>query len=187
MKMEDSTIIELYFKRSENAVAESEKKYGKICRKVADNVLHDFQDSEECVNDTWLTAWNRIPPQKPEYLGAFFAKITRNLSLSCLRKRLAEKRKGNETDLCIDELSECIADTKQDHISDSMEIRDALNMFLGSLNQKHRVIFMKRYWYVYSVEEVARDMSMSVGAVKMSLSRTRGKLKAFLESEGIRL
>ena len=89
--------------------------------------------------------------------------------------------------MCIDELSECIADTKQDHISDSVEIRDALNMFLGSLNQKHRVIFMKRYWYVYSVEEVARDMSMSVGAVKMSLSRTRGKLKAFLESEGIML
>lgn len=183
--MDDSTIIELYFERSENAVAESENKYGKICRRIADNILHNFQDTEECVNDTWLTAWNRIPPHKPEYLGAFFAKITRNLSVTCLRKKLAEKRKGTETDLCIEELSECLADFGQNKISDSIEIRDCLNLFLESLNKKQRVIFMKRYWYVYSIEEIAGDMSMNVGAVKMSLSRTRNKLKAFLESEGI--
>lgn len=185
--MEDCNIIKLYFERSENAVAESDSKYGKICRKVADNILHNFQDTEECVNDTWLTAWNIIPPKKPEFLGAFFAKITRNLSLTRLRKKLAEKRKGNETDLCIDELAECVADSKQNNITDSVEIKDSLNRFLASINQKHRIIFMKRYWFVYSIEEIAKDMSMNSGAVKMSLSRTRSRLKSFLESEGIEL
>lgn len=183
--MKDSDIIELFFERSENAVTESENKYGKMCRKVADNILHDFHDAEECVNDTWLTAWNIIPPQKPEYLGAFFSKITRNISLLYFRKKRALKRNGNETHLCIDELAECIADPEQNSISESLELMDTLNRFLESLNKKQRIIFMKRYWFVYSVEEIAKDMSMNTGAVKMSLSRTRIKLKAFLEKEDI--
>ena len=182
--MEDSEIIRPYFARSEDAIAESDKKYGAVCRRISDNILHSARDTEECVNDTWLTAWKRIPPEQPEYLGAYLSKITRNLSLACRRKRSAEKRKTDTTAVCIEELYECLPDTTHGDMAGEMELRETLDGFLRSLKPRERVIFIKRYWYVASVKEIAGELAMNAGGVKMSLSRTRGKLKQYLEREG---
>lgn len=183
--MDDKEIIELYFGRDQRAVTESSAKYGGLCRSVAENILADIRDCDECLNDTWLSAWNAIPPQKPNYLGAFFAKITRNLSLSKWRKLSAAKRKCNEACLCIDELGECIPDRKTEAFLEKMEIREALERFLDGLPEDSRRIFLRRYWYVCSVKSIAADLEMKEGAVKMSLSRTRKRLKEHLEKEEI--
>ena len=181
--MEDLEIIKLFCERSETALTESINKYGALCRKVSGNILNDYHDVEECVNDTMMTAWNEIPPKEPAFLGAFLAKISRNISVSMIRKKTASKRSSNEVNLCIDELEECIPDSAGSNIQEVLEIRDLLDRFLESLNAKSRVIFMRRYWFTYSDEQIADELSVSIGTVKMSLNRTRKKLKKFLESE----
>lgn len=181
--MEDSEIIELYFERSERAVAETEKKYGSLCQKISSNILRDHHDTDECINDTMMKLWNEIPPQKPLLLGAFTAKIARNTAVSMLRKKTASKRCSNETALCIDELDECIPDTMNGYIHERLEIRDQLDKFLESLNAGSRVIFMRRYWFAYSEKQIADELSMSVAAVKMSLSRTRKQFRKYFENE----
>ncbi|MCQ2465819.1 MAG: sigma-70 family RNA polymerase sigma factor [Oscillospiraceae bacterium] len=183
--MEDSEIIKLFFERSESAVRESVNKYGALCRKVAGGILDDHHDIEECVNDTMMTAWSEIPPKEPLFLGAFLAKLSRNISVSMFRKKTASKRFSNEAALCIDELEACIPDSNTGDIQEQIEIRDLLNRFLGSLDTRARVIFMRRYWFTYSDEQIASELSMSIGAVKMSLNRTRKKLKKQFESEAV--
>lgn len=181
--MEDSEIIKLFRERSESAVAESLKKYGALCRKVSAGILDDHHDVEECISDTMMTAWSEIPPKEPLFLGAFLAKISRNISVSMFRRKTASKRYREEVSMCIDELEECIPDMKNGNIQELLELRDLLDRFLGSLDRRSRVIFMRRYWFTYSDRQIADELSATVGAVKMSLNRTRKKLKKYLESE----
>lgn len=181
--MEDSEIIQLFCDRSERALTETAEKYGALCRKISGSILNDHHDTEECINDAMMTVWSEIPPKKPVFLGAFLAKITRNISISMLRKKTASKRCSDEAALCIDELEECIPDGVSSRFQETVEMRDLLERFLETLNTRSRVIFMRRYWFTYSDEQIAEELSMNIGAVKMSLNRTRKKLKKYFESE----
>lgn len=182
--MDDANIIALYFQRSETALAETEKKYCPYCRKIADNILNNHEDSEECLNDTWLKAWKSIPPTKPLNLKTFLGAITRNIALGIWRSRNSEKRRADRLRVCLDELTECLP-AVQESICDDLAIKDAMERFLRELSPEQREMFIKRYWYVMSIEEIARDLSKNQGSVKMSLMRTRERLREFLEKEGI--
>ena len=175
--MDDKEIIALYFARSEEAIVESEKKYGAYCRTIAGNILPIRADAEECVSDTWLRAWGAIPPSRPERLGAFLGRITRNLALDRLRSNKGAVR---------EELSECL--TLGDPTAgmvDRVVLTAALDRFLAGLPQKKRKLFLRRYWYFSTVEELARDFGMSESGVKMTLLRLRRELRAQLKQEGI--
>lgn len=186
--MDDEKIIELYWERSEKAVSETAKKYGKYCRYIAFNILQSDEDSEECVNDTYLKAWNAIPPRRPEKLRTFLGKITRNLSLNRYEKRYAEKRGHGQIPMLLDELEECIPDSRStDNVIDDIALRDLLNRFLGSLTPKARKVFVRRYWYMCSVKEIAKEYHMSENDISVTLFRTREKLKTLLKKEGISL
>ena len=186
--MEDKEIIQLYFNRSEDAISQTAMKYGKYCHTIAYNILHNIEDSEECVNDTYLNAWRTIPPQRPKKLGAFLGIITRNLSIDLYRRCTAEKRGGSEMAIALDELGDCISSLcSMNHHFDEMALVDILNCFLASLSTEHRKIFMRRYWYVSSIKEISDEYGISESKVKMSLLRSRNQLKAVLEKEGIAL
>lgn len=182
--MEDQQILALYWRRSEGAIVETAEKYGAYCRTIAYNILRNDEDSEECVNDTYLRAWETIPPQCPNNLGAFLGKIARNVSIDRYRHATAEKRGGSELTLALDELKFCVPDENGDPF-DQVMLSDLWNRFLASLPAQQRRIFMRRYWYVSSVREIADAYGMSESRVKMSLLRSRKRLKAFLEREGI--
>lgn len=180
--MKDSDIVELYFKREEAAIAETERKYGRYCKVIAKNILGSEEDSEECVSDTWLKAWNSIPPAQPRRLSLFLGRITRNLAIDKYRIRSAEKRKNNETALCLEELEECVGGG--DSIADTVALKESMNRFLGRQKPREREIFMLRYMYMFSVSEIGARLGIKEGAVKMSLSRSRLKLRDFLIKEG---
>ena len=180
--MDDLRIIELFFARDESAIAETAEKYGNYFFKIAHNVLNSPEDSEECVSDAYLRAWNSIPPNRPRSLRAFIGTIVRNLALDRYDKNNAEKRSG--TAIAIDELSECLPDGSRRE-SDTDELKNAINSFLESLPKQTRIIFMRRYWYLSSISEISKDMGMTEGAIKVLLHRTRKKFKAHLEKEGI--
>ena len=185
--MDDRAIIDLYWERSERAIGESGKKYGRLLYSVADRILHSPEDSEECVNDTWLRAWNAMPPARPEILSAFFAKITRNLSLNRLEKRNAKKRGSGEAAAAVEELSEILADTRTsspEGEAEMLELTEILNRFLADLPKEKRQIFLKRYWYLCSVREIAAELQLTESKVKMTLLRTREKLAEQLKKEG---
>lgn len=181
--MEDIRIIELYWQRDETAIEESETKYGSYCGTIAGNILHSKEDTMECVNDTWFRAWNSMPPEKPGRLAVFFGRITRNLAIDRYRKNKAQKYGGGQTAICLDELSECIGEERP--VEDKIALRDSLNTFLSSLSEKNRNIFLLRYWYMFPVNKISEQYSMSEGAVKMTLQRIRKKLREFLEREGV--
>ena len=184
--MQDERIVELYFQRSEEAVKETEKKYGRYCHRIAFNILHSDADSEECVNDTYLRAWNGIPPANPTRLAAFLGKITRRLALNRYEKFSAQKRGGNNVTAALDELSECIPDASASKdITQELVITEALNKFLESLPEQSRIIFIRRYWYLSPIKDIAHDYSMGESKVKMILLRSRNELKKLLEEEGI--
>lgn len=181
--MDDGRIVMLFWQRSETAVSESQSKYGSYCQSIADNILRSEQDAEECVNDTWLGAWNSIPPKKPNRLSVFFGRITRNLAIDRYRKKHALKNGGGEYPLCLDEIGECIG---EDHpIEDRYELKCLLDSFLEELPEKNRNVFLLRYWYCTPVMKIALMYGMTEGAVKMRLKRTRSKLKEYLIQEGI--
>ncbi len=183
--MTDEKIIELYWNRSENAIEETKKQYGAFLQYVSFSVLKDNEDAEEVVNDTYLKAWNSIPPAKPNPLKAFLAKITRNLSINKLRDKTAKKRGGNQYEIVLEELSECLSKGNEiDTAIDSALLSKVLNSFLRTLSDEARRIFIKRYWYMLSISEISEEMSISVSKVKSSLMRTRNKLKEKLEEEG---
>ena len=186
--MDDKEIIGLYWARSENAVTETARKYGKFCHSIAFHILANREDSEECVNDTWLHTWNAIPPRRPNKLAAFLGKITRNLALNRYEKTSALKRGGGQVPLALEELAECIPDpnTVERQLDDKL-LADLLNVFLSGLSPETRRIFLRRYWNLSSVKEIALEYGISESKVKMSLMRTRGKLRSFLEKEGIAL
>ncbi len=184
--MEDSKIVDLYWERSENAIVETDKKYRNYCYYIAFHILHNQEDSDECVNDTYLNAWNAMPTQRPNRLSAFVGKITRNLSLNRWEKNNAEKRGFGQVTLALDELQECIsAGDNTEKITNDLVITNVLNEFLASLSTEKRIIFMRRYWYLNSITEIADGLSISESKVKMTLSRTRKELRKDLEKEGI--
>lgn len=184
--MDDKQIVDLYWERSETAISETAKKYGRYCHYIAFNVLHNDEDSEECVNDTYLNAWNSMPPHRPSVLKTFLGKLTRNISLNKYKQLTAEKRGNGQVPLIIDELQECIpAIESTESIIDDMVLVDVFNRFLASLPVEQRKIFMRRYWYMSSVKEIAADYGMGESKVKMSLLRSRNELKRLLEKEGI--
>ncbi len=186
--MEDSKIIELYMDRSEQAISETSKKYGRYCHYIAYSILQNEADSEECVNDTYLRAWNSIPPKYPNRLQTFLGKITRNLSLNKWEKLSAEKRGAGQIPLILDELTECIpTEENTAQTVANMVVRDALNRFLEDLPAGTRKIFVRRYWYMSSIKEIADEYGLSQSKVTVTLFRTRGKLKTVLEKEGITL
>lgn len=181
--MEDQQIIDLYFARSETAIAETERKYGNYCRSIAGNILHDGSDSEECVSDTWLRAWEAMPPQRPTRLGAFLGRITRNLALDRWRARNSRSRGGGAVS---EELDECLTTgDPTEAMTDRVVLTQVLDRFLAELPEKKRKLFLRRYWYFSSVEELSRDFGMSRSNVKMTLLRLRRELKELLIREGI--
>lgn len=186
--MDDQTIIKRYFDRDEQALADTQQKYGSYCHTVAMNVLGNHEDAEECVNDTYLRAWNAIPPEHPQHLGAYLASITRNLAINRYHERRAAGRGAGEAAIAIDELSECLPDgAGGGAFADDLTLRDALNTFLRRLPEPTRGIFLRRYWYVCSVSDIAREYGMGQSRVKMLLLRTRNRLREHLIQEGIQI
>ena len=181
----DAEIVELYFARSEQAITESERKYGLTCHRIAYNVLRSDEDAEECVNDTWLRAWNAIPPDRPLRLGAYLKTITRRLALTRYGHRHAARRFGGVEE-SLEELAECIPENCLS-VVDEVIIRMAVNSFLASLPVRTRMIFLRKYWYLDSVEDIAKAFGMSESAVKVSLHRTREKFRKWLAKEGVYL
>lgn len=183
--MEDYQIIELYWNRDENAIAETDRKYGKYCRKIAYNILFDREDTEECTNDTYLQTWNTIPPHNPERLSTYVGKICRNLAINLYEKNTAAKRGGAESDACLEELENVLgAPSEAEEQADLHFLTDTINTFLARSDKQSRILFVQRYWYMMSVKDIARENRMSESKVKMSLLRTREKLREYLQKEG---
>lgn len=183
--MTDEEIIACYWQRDQQAVTASAEKYGTYCRSIAQNILQDPLDAEECVNDTWLRAWGSIPPNRPRRLKLFLARLTRNLALDRLRGRCAEKRGGGETDLLLEELSECVSgDREPESALLAKELGAEIDRFLQALPQRECSLFLKRYFYGESVKTLARAWGLTPHHVTVLLSRTRQKLKRYLNKEG---
>ena len=182
--MEDEKIIELFWNRKEDAIRETDAAYGRRLYGLANNILRSFQDSEECVNDTYHRTWEAIPPRRPQHFFGFLAAICRNLSLNRLDWRDAAKRKAEVVALT-EEMELCIPDPEGDRQLKAKEIGRLLNHFLGQLPKESRMIFLRRYWYVDTISQIADRYGITESKVKMQLSRTREKLRIFLEKEGI--
>ena len=183
--MDDEAILTLYRNRDPGAVAETSAKYGRLCFSVAGNILPSAEDCEECVNDTWLHAWNAIPPEWPLRLSAWLAKVTRNLAVSRLREAGAQKRGGGELPLVLEELSECLpggADPQLD--LEQKELTEAVNRFLEGLEPEVRNVFVARYFFGAPLSELSGRSGWSVGKTKTVLRRTRLKLRETLTEEG---
>lgn len=180
--MEDGDIIELYMRRNEEAIVRTENKYGGLCRSVARRILEDIRDTEECVSDTWLRTWNAIPPDRPDSLRAYLARITRNLAVDRYNYNMAAKRSTALTD-AFEELEPWLAEGRGDPDAelDASELRRVLNGFLRRQNTEARVFFLRRYWYGESVKEIAEECRVTESKVKTSLFRTRERLRAELE------
>ncbi len=184
--MEDDKIVEFYWQRSADALFETANKYGAYCFKIADNILHNAEDSEECVNDTWLHAWNAIPPQRPKVLRLFLARITRNLSFDRFHTRNAEKRGGGEIALVLDELGECLGGTDTEAAYEAKELRRSIQRFVRALPEREGNVLVRRYFFAEPVAEIAKRYGLTENNVMVILSRTRVKLKAHLLKEGYR-
>lgn len=185
--MEDSQIIKLYFSRSESAIKETERKYGTYCYSIANNILENHEDSEEIVSDTYLSAWNAIPPHVPKVLAAFLGRITRQLSIDRLRKYQTFKRGSGTLTAALEELGECVSG--KDDVESAVyrkELMASIRRFLEGLTATERSMFVCRYWYLDSTEEIARKSGCSVSKVKSMLYRIRKRLDAHLEKEGYR-
>lgn len=186
--MEDNAIIQLFLARNEQAIAKTAAKYGHYCRSIAMNILADPRDAEECVNDTYLQAWNAIPPHTPSPLSTFLGRITRNLSFNRYKHNAAQKRGGGEIPLVLEELSFCVSgqdDPSQAY--DRKELIAAINAWLRHLPPRSRHIFLCRYWFTDSITDISRRFGISQGAVSMTLQRLRNKLQQHLAQRGFEL
>ena len=182
--MDDREIIELYNQRSERAIVETPKKYGSYCFSIAINILTNEQDSEECVNDTWVRVWESIPPNAPKHLKLFLARITRNLAFDRFKEKNRQRRGGGELTVALHEISEMLPGVDSAEASDEeKKFTESLNRFLRSLPERECNIFIKRYFYTESTKDIAKIYGLSEGNVLKILSRTRIKLKKHLESE----
>lgn len=182
--MEDKQIVALYCDRQESAIEKTAEKYGKYCFSIADNILHNTEDSEECVNDTWMKAWLSIPPTIPAYLRVFLGKITRNLSFDKYRASHSAKRGGGEMPLILDELEEVLiggSDIEAEY--ERKELVEAINTFLYALSEKDSKIFVRRYFFAETTGEIAERFHLKESNVRVILSRTRKKLQAYLIEE----
>lgn len=182
--MEDTKIVDLYWQRSEQAVPETAAKYGSYCRIVAYNILANYEDAEECVNDTWLGAWNSMPSNRPYKLAPYLAKLTRWISLGRLRDRNCLKRGGGETSLALEELSDSLDsgfDTERQ--LELKELAGAIRRFTAGLEEQQRQVFLARYWFMAPIDEIAEKFDFSQGKVKSMLLRTRRALRDYLEEE----
>lgn len=184
--MDDNAILDLYFARSEQAISETDRKYGRYCYSIANHILSSPSDAEESVNDTYFAAWKLIPPRRPQRFAVFLGKLTRNLSIDRWRKNTAGKRGGGETRLVLDELAECVAGSESPE-TDVLrkELSAALNRFLRKLPEKDRTIFLLRYYYANTQEEIAQKTGLSSNQVKYILQRTRKDLAGMLKKEGL--
>ena len=182
--MDDKRIVELYFARDEQALTETRQKYSRYLHRVAHNVLQNAQDAEECVNDTYLRAWNAIPPHRPSRLSVFLGKITRRLALDRYAALTADKRGGGTQAAILEEWRDALPDGDGDP-ADDIAVRDALNRFLRQLPADTRRVFIRRYWYGDTITAIATAQHSTESRIKMMLSRMRGELKTFLEKEGI--
>lgn len=183
--MTDDKIIQLFFQRKEAAIEETYKKYGSYCFKIANNILNNREDSEECLNDTWLKTWDSIPPAHPIHFNLFLAKIVRNLSINKYRSKYAQKRGNGEMALILDELEECIAgesDVETLYIAE--ELQSAINKFVRGLPEKEGNVFIRRYFYSDSIKDISNRYHVSENNVRVMLHRTRNKLRIRLEREG---
>lgn len=186
--MEDSRIIDLYWQRSETAIDETAKKYARYCHSISFNILHSAEDAEECVNDTWLNAWNAMPPRRPSCLAAFLGRVTRNLSLDRFKHYSAEKRGGGQTELALDELDEAVPGTSGvEEAINGKELSQLVDSFLRELPREKRMIFVKRYWYFLPIKTIAEQMGTSEKQVNSALFRLRKGLRSYLEKEGVAL
>ena len=186
--MKDSEIVRLFLKRDESALDEVSAKYGRFCMSIAENILKNPADSEECVNDAYMKVWESIPPANPELLSAFLAKITKNLALNRYKAEHAEKRGGNSIALSFDELDNYVSGTNS--IESDAEVKEllaAVNDFLDELPKKNRLLFVYRYWHCYSTTELAVRFMMSEHNVIVTLGRIRKKLKTYLQKRGFEI
>ena len=182
--MEDAKILDLYFARDEDAIRETDTAYGKRLHALAKNILQNREDAEESVNDTYAEVWKSIPPRRPKYFFAFLASICRHLSLNRVDWKQAAKRRAQVVPLT-EEMENCIPDAVHERQMEAKELGRLLDLFLEGLAKDSRLIFLRRYWYVDSVPEIAARYGMTESKVKMQLSRTKEKLRSFLEQEGI--
>ena len=186
--MDDNGIIQLYWDRNDQAIKATSEKYGPYCKVIAKNILNNEEDAEECVNDTYLNAWNSMPTHWPEHLVTFLGKITRNLSFNKYKHDHAGKRGGGEITLVLDELTDCISDVDDvEQIIGRQELVKAINSFVRSLSVSKRNIFVRRYWYADSVSEIANDNGMLQGTVSKMLERIRKQLRVYLTERGFDL
>ena len=183
--MEDREIVDLYFKRSESAIEETDKKYGRHCYCIANRILNDEEDAKEIVNDTYLKAWNTIPPNKPTSLYSYLGMLARQLSLNKYKEKTRKKRGGNAVDIAIYELENILASESASDIMDKKHLGSVLNRFLGELPKKSRMIFIRRYWYMDSISTISKTFAISEANVKITLFRLRQRLKKYLKKEGI--
>lgn len=182
--MDDKQIVDLYWERSEEAIKETDKKYGRYCHYIAYRILGSDEDAKEVQNDTYLRVWNTVPPKRPDFLKAYVGTISRNFSLNRYESMRAQKR-GGQVDVLLCELNDCVADNSEDEAEENQALCEALNRFLASLPRKTRRIFLCRYWYASDIAEIASEYAMSENAVSVLLYRTRQKLKKILEEEGL--
>ena len=184
--MEDVQIIDLYWRRDEEAIRATDAKYGSFCHRLAMNILHSFQDSEECVSDTYGRCWDTMPPQRPGILSAFFGKLTRNLSLDRWRRNKAAKRGGSQVEVALHELEDCLPDRRSpDEELEAGETAALISAFLRRQSEADRALFVRRYFHLEPLDSLARQFGMSMGQVKSKLHRMRGRLKQELEREGV--
>lgn len=185
--MDDNKIVELFWQRSECAIKELDIKYGKLCLRTSYNILNDWSDAEECVNDSYLGVWNAIPPHKPNPLLAFTLKIVRNISINKQKLKSAKKRKGNY-ELCLEELEEMISSPY--YIEDEIfinELTKYIEIFIDDLSVENRKLFIRRYWFMDSYKDLSIITGMTEGAIRTRLTRLREKLRLYLVSKGVEI
>ena len=183
--MNDKSIVDLYFARSERAIEETAAKYGRYCYSIAYNILYNNEDAEESVNDTYMSAWDAMPPHRPSILSSFLGKITRRISIDKWRRHHAEKRGGGEMPIAIDELSECLSSGEDvESVYDKKQLANLIAAFVKMLPETEKKVFVRRYFYLESTTAVANRFGFSESKVKSMLYRTREKLRAVLTKEG---
>lgn len=186
--MDDAMIVQLYWDRDEQAIPATADKYGSYCTSIAKNILDNQEDAEECVNDTYLNAWNSMPPHRPSILSSFLGKITRNLSFNRYKRNTAAKRGGGELTAVLDELADCVSGKDDvEQVFDRQELVKAIDDFLDALPHDKRNIFICRYWYTDSISDIANRHGMKDSTVSMTLNRLRLKLHNYLLERGFEL
>ena len=185
--MDDHQIVELYFQRKEQAISATAVKFGSYCMTIATNILRDRRDAEEAVSDAWMDAWNTIPPTRPRSLKAYIATLTRRRALDRYDALSAEKRGGGQVELALDELMECASSQDVQTQAEAAELAERIGAFLRTLPTAERRVFVCRYWYLDPIESIAERFGFTKSKVKSMLHRTRGKLRRFLEEEGVKI